>query len=76
MASAFAATTVLALLLLAPGFGVLKALAALVVAIASAWPLTRLSRRLLGGQTGDVAGAAGVVAEIAALLALLAHAGS
>ncbi|PSC05765.1 adenosylcobinamide-GDP ribazoletransferase [Alsobacter soli] len=75
MATAFAVTTVLCVLLLAPGFGLPKALGALVAATLSAWPVTRLSQAMLGGQTGDVAGAAGIVAEIAALLALLAHTG-
>jgi adenosylcobinamide-GDP ribazoletransferase len=35
------------------------------------WGFTRLSTRHLGGQTGDIAGAAQQVAEIAALLGLL-----
>jgi adenosylcobinamide-GDP ribazoletransferase len=33
---------------------------------------TRLSRRLIGGYTGDVGGATQQIAEIAALLALVA----
>jgi adenosylcobinamide-GDP ribazoletransferase len=35
------------------------------------WGFTRLAARHLGGQTGDMAGAAQQVAEIAALLGLL-----
>lgn len=37
----------------------------------SGWAMMRLSRRHLGGQTGDIAGAAQQVAEIAALIGLL-----
>jgi adenosylcobinamide-GDP ribazoletransferase len=37
----------------------------------SALALTRLSARMIGGQTGDVAGAVQQVAEIAAMIGLL-----
>jgi len=37
----------------------------------SGWALTRLAARHIGGQTGDIAGAAQQVAEIAALIGLL-----
>jgi adenosylcobinamide-GDP ribazoletransferase len=66
----------------------LAAAIALVLGLASAWPLagialmivlaalsasvlTRLSSRLIGGQTGDVAGAVQQLAEIAAMMGLL-----
>jgi adenosylcobinamide-GDP ribazoletransferase len=50
----------------AGGVALMVALAAL-----SGWALTRLSQRLIGGQTGDVAGAVQQVGEIAALIGLL-----
>ncbi|ACA18724.1 cobalamin-5-phosphate synthase CobS [Methylobacterium sp. 4-46] len=46
------------------------ALAGLLAAL-SAWTMSRMAERLIGGQTGDVIGASQQVAEIAALLALL-----
>lgn len=51
-----------------PFFGVVLMLA---MAALTALALTRLSRRLIGGQTGDVAGAIQQVAEVAALIGLL-----
>jgi adenosylcobinamide-GDP ribazoletransferase len=48
------------------GIALMLALAAL-----SGWALTRLSERMIGGQTGDVAGAVQQIAEIAALIGLL-----
>ncbi|WP_342358463.1 adenosylcobinamide-GDP ribazoletransferase [Terrarubrum flagellatum] len=46
--------------------------ALILVAIASGLAMTFIARRQIGGQTGDVAGAAQQIAEIACLLALLA----
>lgn len=46
--------------------------AAVFLAFAAAVAMTRIARRMLGGQTGDVLGAAQVLAEIAALTALAA----
>ncbi|MBM6594647.1 adenosylcobinamide-GDP ribazoletransferase [Microvirga pudoricolor] len=43
----------------------------LIAAALAGWLVTRLSRRLFGGQTGDVAGAGQQAAEIAVWLALL-----
>lgn len=43
----------------------------IVLSILSGWGMMRLSQRHLGGQTGDIAGAAQQVAEIAALIGLL-----
>jgi adenosylcobinamide-GDP ribazoletransferase len=48
------------------GIALMIALSAL-----SGWGMMRLSRRHIGGQTGDIAGAAQQVAEIAALIGLL-----
>ena len=51
--------------------GVTRALFACVLAAAAAWGVSALARRQIGGQTGDVAGAAQQAAEIACLSALL-----
>jgi adenosylcobinamide-GDP ribazoletransferase len=68
-----AALGALAIALLAGAFslGAGQALLAVGLALASAWGMTRLARRQIGGQTGDVAGAAEQLAEIAALIGLL-----
>ncbi|MBV1707155.1 MAG: adenosylcobinamide-GDP ribazoletransferase [Hyphomicrobiales bacterium] len=52
-----------------PGAG----LAGLVLALAGAYGMTRLAARHIGGQTGDVAGAAQQLAETAFLLAFVAR---
>jgi adenosylcobinamide-GDP ribazoletransferase len=49
-----------------PGIALMLALSAL-----AGFALSRLSLRLIGGQTGDVAGAVQQVAEIAAMIGLL-----
>jgi adenosylcobinamide-GDP ribazoletransferase len=54
-----------------PGIGLMFALSGL-----SGWALTRLAARHIGGQTGDIAGAAQQVAEIAALIGLLTAVGT
>ncbi|GJD98235.1 adenosylcobinamide-GDP ribazoletransferase [Methylobacterium isbiliense] len=46
------------------------ALAGLLAAL-SAWTMSRMAERLIGGQTGDVIGACQQIAEIAVLLAML-----
>jgi adenosylcobinamide-GDP ribazoletransferase len=46
---------------------------AIVLALLSPLPLLNLAKKLIGGQTGDVAGAAQQIAEITFLLALSAH---
>jgi adenosylcobinamide-GDP ribazoletransferase len=51
--------------------GIVKALFSLVIAGACVWAVCKLARREIGGQTGDVAGAAAEIGEIAALCALL-----
>ncbi len=53
----------------ATGFG--RALFACLIAFAAAWGVSALARRHIGGQTGDVAGAAQQAAEIACLCGLL-----
>jgi adenosylcobinamide-GDP ribazoletransferase len=50
------------------GFSFAAALAAPVLAGAAVWGLCELARTQIGGQTGDVAGAAQQIAEIAVLL--------
>lgn len=56
---------------LVPLFGVGAAFAGLIAPAAAWFVIDRFARRLLGGQTGDVAGAAQQVAEIAFLLGVL-----
>ena len=51
--------------------GVMRALFACVLAAAASWAMSALARRQIGGQTGDVAGAAQQAAEIACLCGLL-----
>jgi len=51
--------------------GVMRALFACVVAGAAAWAVTKLAQRQIGGQTGDVAGAAATIGEAAAFVGLL-----
>jgi len=51
--------------------GLVRALFACVLAAAAAWGTCSLARRQIGGQTGDVAGAAAQLSEIAGLCALL-----
>jgi adenosylcobinamide-GDP ribazoletransferase len=53
------------------GLGVAEALLSAGLALAAALAMTSLARRQIGGQTGDVAGAAEQLAEIACLIGLL-----
>ena len=55
------------------GRGLLAALLCLAVALAAAAAVLVLAHRRLGGYTGDVLGAAGVIVETFALLVLVAH---
>lgn len=57
------------------GIGVLRGLFACAAAAAASLWLTRLARKQIGGQTGDVSGAAQQLSEIAFLLALLVSPG-
>jgi adenosylcobinamide-GDP ribazoletransferase len=53
------------------GLGLAEALLSVGLALAAALAMTGLARRQIGGQTGDVAGAAEQLAEIACLIGLL-----
>lgn len=64
------AGTAIALLVLAPLHGASRTILAVAAAAATAFLMTRLARRKLGGQTGDIAGATQQVAEVAVLVAL------
>lgn len=66
---AFAA--VIAFILAGPAAGLLAVLLALVLGAIVAWGWTRLCRRLLNGQTGDLIGALMGLIEIAVLMAFL-----
>jgi adenosylcobinamide-GDP ribazoletransferase len=71
---ALAAGVVTLILAAVLGFGIFglgRALLALVLALAAALAVTWIARRQIGGQTGDVAGAAQQLAEIACLCGLL-----
>ena len=68
---AAAIAAVIAAVLAIPGFGILSLLAGFLVGIVALSGLTRLADAQFGGQTGDVAGAAVAVVEIAFLLGLL-----
>jgi adenosylcobinamide-GDP ribazoletransferase len=68
---AAATLAALALVLGLVELGVVRALFALVVAAAVTRLFTEVARRHIGGQTGDVCGAAAALAEAATLLALL-----
>ncbi|GGH14230.1 adenosylcobinamide-GDP ribazoletransferase [Alsobacter metallidurans] len=72
MGTAFAGAAVICAVLLLPVFGPGRALIGFGLAALSAWPLIRLARAKIGGQTGDVAGAGAILAETVMLMALLA----
>ena len=55
------------------GVTVDKSVGALLLFVLGYWALARLSRRLIGGQTGDILGAAQQIAEIAVLITLCAR---
>ncbi len=63
----------LSFLPLLAGASLWRILNALLVSAAAAYGVTALARRLIGGQTGDVAGAAQQAAEIAAYLVFAAR---
>ncbi|MGA2795449.1 MAG: adenosylcobinamide-GDP ribazoletransferase [Roseiarcus sp.] len=62
---------IVAVLLGLGGVGFGRAILALGLALAAALAITAIARRQIGGQTGDVAGAAQQMAEIACLCGLL-----
>ena len=68
---AAASLTVLAAALGLLSLEIVRALFACLAAAAAARLLVALARRQIGGQTGDVCGAAAALGEVAALLALL-----
>lgn len=70
MALAGAATFLIAGALVIPSLGLGALILALLAASLATYGVQRLAERLYGGQTGDVAGAAISLAEIAFLLAL------
>jgi len=69
--AAAAATAAVALVVGLAALGVGRALLAAALAAAAAGGIATLAQRRLGGQTGDVAGAAEQAAEVAALVGLL-----
>lgn len=73
MAAAALGAAAIGLILLTPAHGLVRAGLAVACAAAAVLPLVALSRRMIGGQTGDVAGAAQQVAEIAMMAALVAR---
>jgi len=73
--AAAAATAAVALVVGVGWLGILRALFAAALGVAAAGGIAALAGRRLGGQTGDVAGAAEQAAEIAALVGLLIGAG-
>ena len=70
-AAALAGALGLAVIIGISTLGMIRALIALVAAIAAAHLIVALAQRQIGGQTGDVAGAAAVAAETAALVVAL-----
>ncbi|WP_332130185.1 adenosylcobinamide-GDP ribazoletransferase, partial [Azorhizobium caulinodans] len=64
----------LATLLIVPSTGVGATLMALGLSVLALFAMTRLSNRLIGGQTGDVAGAVQQLCEIAFLMGVLIYA--
>ena len=73
--AAAAATVAIALVTGLASLGLPRALFAAALGVAAAGGVAALAKRRLGGQTGDVAGAAQQVAEVAALIGLLIGAG-
>ena len=71
LAAAWGSGLVIALGVGLASVGLLHAFAAALMSAAAAWGVAALARRAIGGQTGDVAGAAQQCAEIAAWCGLL-----
>lgn len=68
---ALVALLIAAFILAFAGFGGRAISEAVILSLASAFPIVFLSKRMIEGQTGDVAGAAQQVAEAMVLIALL-----
>lgn len=73
IAIAVVSTLVINLLPLFAGAGLGRVLAALILSAAVAYGLTLIARRLLQGQTGDVAGATQQMAELTSYFVFSAH---
>ena len=71
LAAAWGSALVIALALGLVSLGIAHAIVAALASGAGAWAMAALARRAIGGQTGDVAGAAQQVSEIAAWCGLL-----
>jgi adenosylcobinamide-GDP ribazoletransferase len=71
LAAAWSLAVLIALILGVVSLGLAHALAAALASGAAAWAMVAMARRAIGGQTGDVAGAAQQLAEIAAWCGLL-----
>jgi adenosylcobinamide-GDP ribazoletransferase len=69
--AAAATAAIIAVLLGLAGLGLGRAILALALTFAASLIMTAIARRQIGGQTGDVAGAAQQLAEIACLCGLL-----
>lgn len=67
------ATLIFGLLPLLAGAGLIHVLFALILPAATAYGITHLARRLVKGQTGDIAGATQQIAELAAYLVFSAR---
>jgi adenosylcobinamide-GDP ribazoletransferase len=76
MALALGSGALIALALLGWSFGLAQILAASAAAFLCVLPLVALARRLIAGQTGDIAGAAQQLSEIGFLTILAARAGA
>lgn len=68
---AAAACGIAAFVLALGGFGIRPIAEAVILSLLSVLPIVWLAKRMIGGQTGDVAGAAQQVAEAMVLIALL-----
>jgi adenosylcobinamide-GDP ribazoletransferase len=73
LATAACLAVVFALAPVLAGTGQVRALTAIAVATGAAYAIVPLARKLIGGQTGDVAGAAQQLSEIAFYLAFAAR---
>ena len=77
LVAAWGSALIIALILGLVSLGLAHVVAAALASAAAAWAMVALARRAIGGQTGDVAGAAQQLAEIAAWCGLLiGHAAS
>lgn len=66
-------TLIISLLPLFAGAGLLRVIIALAISAAAAYGVTVWTRRLIAGQTGDIAGATQQIAEITSYIVFTAH---